>query len=52
MTMLVQNLLIHLLKKEEIYRNTYRNFEEANIAIFKYSEAGATESGNTLLLIT
>ena len=24
------------IKKEEIYRNTYRTFEEANIAIFKY----------------
>ncbi|WP_410747327.1 IS3 family transposase [Clostridium neonatale] len=27
------------IKKEEIYRNTYRTFEEANIAIFKYIEA-------------
>ena len=26
------------IKKEEIYRNTYRTFEEANIAIFKYIE--------------
>ena len=26
------------IKKEEIYRNTYRTFEEANIAIFKYKE--------------
>ena len=26
------------MKKEEIYRNTYRTFEEANIAIFKYIE--------------
>ncbi|SFB44313.1 Integrase core domain-containing protein [Clostridium frigidicarnis] len=26
------------LKKEEIYRNTYRTFEEANLAIFKYIE--------------
>ena len=25
-------------KKEEIYRDTYRTFEEANIAIFKYIE--------------
>lgn len=24
------------IKKEEIYRNTYRTFEEANIAIFEY----------------
>ena len=27
-----------LIKKEEIYRNTYRTFEEANMAIFKYIE--------------
>ena len=27
------------LKKEEIYRNKYRTFEEANIAIFKYIES-------------
>ena len=27
------------IKKEEIYRNTYRTFEEANIDIFKYIEA-------------
>ena len=26
------------IKKEEIYRNTYRTFEEANMAIFKYIE--------------
>ena len=26
------------IKKEEIYRTTYRTFEEANIAIFKYIE--------------
>ncbi len=26
------------IKKEEIYRNTYRTFEEANRAIFKYIE--------------
>lgn len=26
------------IKKEEIYRNTYRTFEEANVAIFKYIE--------------
>ena len=26
------------IKKEEIYKNTYRTFEEANIAIFKYIE--------------
>ena len=26
------------IKKEEIYRNTYRTFKEANIAIFKYIE--------------
>ena len=26
------------IKKEEIYRNKYRTFEEANIAIFKYIE--------------
>lgn len=26
------------IKKEEIYRNTYRNFEEANLSIFKYIE--------------
>ena len=26
------------IKKEEIYRNTYRTFEEANIDIFKYIE--------------
>ena len=26
------------IKKEEIYRNTYRTFEEANISIFKYIE--------------
>ena len=26
------------IKKEEIYRNTYCTFEEANIAIFKYIE--------------
>ena len=26
------------INKEEIYRNTYRTFEEANIAIFKYIE--------------
>ncbi|WP_294154580.1 IS3 family transposase [uncultured Clostridium sp.] len=26
------------MKKEEIYRNTYRTFEKANIAIFKYIE--------------
>ena len=39
MIMLVQNLFIHsLIKKEEIYRNTYRTFEEANMAIFKYIE--------------
>ena len=28
----------YTIKKEEIYRNTYRTFEEANIAIFKYIE--------------
>ena len=27
-----------LIKKEEIYRNTYRTFEEANMAVFKYIE--------------
>ena len=26
------------IKKEEIYRNTYRTFEEANMAVFKYIE--------------
>ncbi len=26
------------IKKEEIYRNTYRTFEEANVAIFRYVE--------------
>ena len=26
------------IKKEEIYRNTYHTFEEANVAIFKYIE--------------
>ncbi|MBU5314983.1 DDE-type integrase/transposase/recombinase [Clostridium bornimense] len=26
------------IKKEEVYRNTYRTFEEAKIAIFKYIE--------------
>ena len=26
------------IKKEEVYRNTYRTFEEANLAIFKYIE--------------
>ena len=26
------------IKKEEIYRNKYRTFEEANVAIFKYIE--------------
>ena len=26
------------IKKKEIYRNTYRTFKEANIAIFKYIE--------------
>ena len=26
------------IKKEEIYRNTYRTFEEANRAIFRYIE--------------
>ena len=26
------------IKKEEIYRNTYRTFEEANMALFKYTE--------------
>ena len=27
------------IKKEEIYRNTYRTFEEANMAVFKYIES-------------
>ena len=27
------------IKKEEIYRNTYRTFKEANMAIFKYIES-------------
>ena len=27
------------IKKKEIYRKTYRTFEEANIAIFKYIES-------------
>ena len=36
------------IKKEEIYRNTYQTFEEANIAILK---VGITEEGCTLLLI-
>ena len=26
------------IKKEEVYRNTYRTFEEAKVAIFKYIE--------------
>ena len=26
------------IKKEEIYRNTYHTFEEANMALFKYTE--------------
>ena len=36
------------IKKEEIYRNTYRTFEEANIAIFKYIEGWVQQKEATL----
>ena len=28
-----------VLKKEEVYRNTYRTFEEAQLALFEYIES-------------